>query len=140
MNEPEKILDEIVTRCKIEEHVKESIDFMLDALDLIAGRFPPEAKGIFLRAKSFHGGKGDREEIEKARKECWKINDKLPSPYTHWGPDVCALRALICVLYPKDGYEDIEQVLNFFLMVSNVAEDHKVEQCQLLKDHFSAYV
>jgi hypothetical protein len=113
---------------------------MLAACQMLASLLPPTAEEWLQVAARYRHNQATSEDLERVRVAAWDFLGKDSCNFE--SPDVLAVRAVICLLFPDDyeGGEQWFETVQFFLDVSNGAADHKREQSVLLRQLFPEYL
>lgn len=91
--------------------------FLIDCLEIISDSIPIVGKEALCIAKKYWVEQSvSDEELERTRVLCWDYADSLGNSINLLDKEICAMRAVICVLYSKPMSEDLGDLLEFFLM------------------------
>ena len=133
-----RLIDAIEDAGPLEEHRADWVKFMLASAELIAERLPDVGRAALETARRFWNGQADAQELEDARVRSWKYLEARGVGTSLDEPDVCALRAVICLLYPDTGGVDFFDLVHFFVEVTQKVTDIGREQCALLRSIFAS--
>ena len=111
--------------------------FMVESCELIQDKLPDVAKQGLEVAKRYWTGKGTEQEVEAARVRSWEYIDAAPGGGSLENQNVCATRAVICLLFPNWAAEEGEDHLHWFVEVLNKVEDHWDELAAMLERRFA---
>jgi len=110
----EKLTDYMLTAAN--EHYPTLVRLMIECLTIIPFQTPPVgASGIKIVRQFWIKVLRDKEELERARVECWMYLDSHSASTNTEVPEFCALRAVICVLDEEAPSEDLEEGVDFFI-------------------------
>ena len=112
----------------IETHPDRVQWFLIKAARLIPG-LPDTAIRALEVAERFLGGSAGNRDLEGARVSCWHLCNTPGGEVS--SPDVAALRAAICALYPK--LDDPLETVRFFFGMSQLSGGPVPEQLELLR-------
>lgn len=115
------------------------LELIDDCLDLISHKLPEVGVAGHRVLKGYLGDAKGEASLAKARIECWSYLDTLgEKKHDLSDPQVCAIRAVICGLYPLDSVdrEDLVDYLGFFFELVNLVEPHYEEGQRLLRRYF----
>ncbi len=133
------LLNEIESVCQsCDRRCLELID---ECLDLISEKLPAVGVAGHRTLKAYLGGSRQDVSLEEARTLCWSYLDEFgPSKYDFADPAVCAVRAVICGLWPVESLSrhDLVDDLGAFFDFVNVVEPHYEAEEQLLRRYFRA--
>jgi histidine triad (HIT) family protein len=116
----------------IQTHPDQVQQFLLKAARLLSGLPHPALRALEI-AERFHRGSAGAGELEAARLSCWHLCDTPASQLD--SPEVAALRAAICALYPS--LEEPFETVCFFFDMSERCRGPISEQLELLRTHFA---
>jgi hypothetical protein len=96
-------------------HSGEVRPFMLTVCDRLVSRLPAEVLNGLEAARRFQFGSCDATELESARVACWNYLGNRSCEFQD--PDVNAVRAVICAMYPdsEDAFHTIHVFLDFVI-------------------------
>ena len=114
---------------RIEASPSQTQQFLIQAARLLSGRLPKPAIAALDIAERFHRGDASLTELEAARVQCWNLCNTPGGAID--SPDVAALRAAICALYPR--LDEPYDVVSFFLGLSERCRGPIAEQVRLLR-------
>ena len=109
--------------------------FMLDACELIRGVLPEEAASWLQTANEYAAGIAGASELTQARVDAWHYLGTESCNFKD--QRVNAVRALICLLFPREERQDGYETLSHFIQFANDAEPHAGEQILLLRRAFA---
>ncbi len=113
----DEVLDRLERECARFVEVELARTVMMRGIDLIPGSLPNIAKEALKAAATFQRGRASEAELERVRVACW---DHLGSRDCEFSdPEVCAMRAVICALFPV--IEDPAESLGLFLDLAQSA-------------------
>jgi hypothetical protein len=100
---------------------------------------PRRAVQALETAKAFASDQLPLASVQKEIESCWHDLDQNAASSSTDNADVCAIRAMICVLREQmhPGSEDFVNLLSFFLELSNRVASRAEQQIVLMKQHFS---
>jgi len=110
-------LDELTERMivAISGDYESSVRLMIECLQLISSPMPdPGSSGIALAKRYWLDQSVTSSDLEEARVDCWKYLDERSASTNTDEPEYCALRAVICVLFPPPCSDDIRESISFF--------------------------
>jgi hypothetical protein len=110
--------------------------FMLARCELIRDRLSDVGKAALDVAQRYWTGLATEPELEAARVACWQELDAKSWSMNTTEPEACAARAVICLLYPRWSEGEVLEHVEWFMQLSNKAENHWVEQKTLLQHLF----
>ncbi len=94
---------------------KTSVRLMVKCLRVIPFPVPDVViTGIELARRYWKHGSASETDLERARVACWNYLDHVASSTNTIEPEFCAIRAVICVLYPNAPSDDIGELIDFF--------------------------
>jgi len=90
-------------------------------------------------ARCFQRSQASAEQLERARIQCWEFLDAKSASTDFSQPEICAIRAVICILYAESPSEDVSELLSWFLtLVGKMdASDAVPDAASFLKTYFS---
>ena len=97
---------------------------------------PVEATEWLSVAMAYADGDTDAAELESARIAAWQ--SVAGRDWDTSQPEVAAVRAVICAMFPEFG-EDPFETISWFIDFSNRHEDHAKTQAHLLSELFSPH-
>ncbi|KID58075.1 hypothetical protein JF50_04885 [Pseudoalteromonas luteoviolacea] len=106
---------------------KYCIILMLRCLKLISDECPKVASQSMKVANDFWVKAAvNSEMLDSARVECWNFLDANSASTNIEQREFCAVRAVICVLYPEPFSDDNGELLDwFFKMLLNIVQDNE---------------
>jgi hypothetical protein len=133
------LLNTIEENCEPADYIRSRVPFMIECATLVESRMPIVAVEAMRIARNYLDKKVSADTVQRALVTCWKTLGASKSEMLLDDPNVCAIRALICVLREElyTGEEDFVDIMSFFLSLLNRVEAHPVEQAALLKRYFS---
>jgi hypothetical protein len=121
----------------LERNIPAFTEFMIASCELLTAHMPPVARDGIAVARQFWSGACTAEELERARVRCWQFLDDLGVASTSIDePRVCATRAVICLLSPREVVSDAFEVAHWFLTLTSRVADIDEPQCELLRRLF----
>ncbi|WP_437608113.1 hypothetical protein WMF20_45890 [Sorangium sp. So ce834] len=137
MNRTIDLLNKIDEEVGLNKHADRCVRFMVESCILIKDRLSDSGTSALVVAQRYWAGLATENELEAARVECWQELDAKSWSTNTEEPEACAMRAVICVLYPRWVERDALEHMEWFMQMSNRAEDHWIEQYNLLHSLFS---
>lgn len=138
MNSTLDLLNKIDEQAGLSNHTDLCIRFMLESCKLVRDRLSDVGKAALAEAQRFWTGLATEPDLEAARVACWQELDAKSWTLNTIEPEACATRAVICLLYPRWSESDVLEQIEWFLQLSNKAEDHWAEQETLLRHFFAS--
>lgn len=114
------------------------VPFMLDCAALIRPSMPSVARESFRVSIDFEAKRISVQLVQAAIERCWDELRDACSETDLDNPEVCAIRAVICILRRQlePESEDFLDYASFFLRLVNRVEPHEREEERLLLAHF----
>jgi hypothetical protein len=137
LNPTIELLNKIDEEGGLSNHPERCVRFMLESCALIENCLSDSGKSALAVAEKYWAGLASEAELEAARVACWKELDSKSCSVNTDNPEACAVRAAICLLYPRWTDGDAFDQVEWFMQMANRAEDHWMEQYQLLRRLFS---
>ena len=124
-----RALEQIVESvdASVEDDYRKCMLIFLGCLSLVKDDLPETGLNAFNLAEQYWK-KGDMEpgKLDEARISCWEYLDSNNVPASPIEKRDCALRALICVLYPDQPSDDIGELTEcFFEFIEQIEVDNQ---------------
>ncbi|WNG61484.1 hypothetical protein F0U59_47330 [Archangium gephyra] len=132
------MLDQLAREGELARHPKLCFQFMAQCCTLIQEWIPPVAQQALEVAWRYWKQQASEENLTAARVRCWKYLDASKAGSDLDDRKTCAVRAVICCLYPLTVPEEIPEVLHTFMEFFDTVEHHPSEQTRILKELFAA--
>ncbi len=131
------VLAELDERGELRRGLDLCVRFMFSCCDLVKADFPEAALRALEVARNYWSGAVSGEDLLKEQRASWGYLNKLGSMNLE-DPRVCAMRAVVCLLYPYQQGADIYEEIVWFLEVINRVRDCSAEQRRILEELFVA--
>ncbi len=139
MNPTLDLLNKIDEQVGLANYADLCIHFMLESCKLIRERLSDAGKSALDVAERYWTGLGTERDLEAARVACWQELDAKSWSVNTTEPEACASRAVICLLYPRWSEGEALEHIEWFMQLSNKAEDHWLDQ-RILLNHLFAHI
>ncbi|MFC5862796.1 hypothetical protein ACFPT7_10880 [Acidicapsa dinghuensis] len=136
------ILNDIETNCEPSRYAAACLPFMVECASLIESELPRIAFESLQTAKSYLRQEAGTVSVQQALSECWRELDKKKRTTSFDDPEVCAIRAVICILHDQVHSEpdDLVDRMSNFLEILNGVVPREAEQESLLRLYFSGCI
>jgi hypothetical protein len=128
-------MDELDERGPLEEHSRCLRSFMLTICALLTEHLPPRSAHWLALANAYGNGAASDEDLKAAQVEAW--THLGPHRYDFSRPDVNAIRAVICTLFPDGPDPHLFENMLFFFEFCAAAGVDREEQHRLLQATFA---
>ena len=114
----DNLMEMIENNDSIEIDYTNCIKFMLVCIPLVEAYSPKVALDAFSVAKKYWLEKtASLQDLENSRVECWTYLDSNSATISLQEKRFCAVRAVICVLYPEPPGESIIDLISWFIEI-----------------------
>jgi hypothetical protein len=131
-----EMLDLIDHRKPLHSSEDRVVQFMIASCDLITPWMPPVAVSALEVARRYWRGEARESELERARVECWEYLDGIGAATSTDDPQVCATRAVICLLHPALPQNDLFDLTHWFIDLTRNVTDIDHQQSDILSQLF----
>ena len=137
------LLNVIEEKCEPAAYVKRIVPFMIECATLIEPRMSPKTLSMFNVIRSYADAQlTPAGEVRATMTKCWEDLKADHRDMRLDDPEVCAIRAMICILDAQLHSEtnNFVDVLSFFTSLLNRLEPHNLEHEALLRKYFAACI
>lgn len=133
-NDPFELLYILEGKICFSDHSDRWYSFMMACCQLISNKLPEIAHHWLHVAQDYRKGLVSINDLVAARVEAWRFLE--PNSNNFSLPEVNAIRAVICLMFPESEQDDWFATLDVFLDFTNAVEEHEAEQSAILRELF----